>query len=151
MNVCCLLSVWHISLIHCKPCTFLTLPTSLRVIPCCLFFCTQFQMSTSVVISELVMHVSCIKHTSEHHSIRYYEASVFEILRCRFSMSTVMGKWMKTSYFCVQDFSILSSITCRGRGQGEKNICLLKNGELLLNASVTQNWSHWKYNTQRQG
>lgn len=148
-NVSCLLSVLHISLIHCKPCTLLTLPTSLRVISCCLFFCTQFQMSTLVIIAELVMHVFCIKHTSKHHSIRYYEASVFEILCCCFSMSALMGKWVKT-YFCVQDFSILSSITCRGRGQGEKNICLLKNGELLLNASVTQNWSHWKYNAQRQ-
>lgn len=118
VNVCCLLSVLHISLIHCEPCTFLTLPTSLSVISRCLFFCTQFQMSTLVVISELVMHVSCIKHTSKHHSIRYYEASVFEILCCCFSMSAVMGKWVKTLYFCVQDFSILSFITCRGRGQG---------------------------------
>lgn len=149
----CLLPVVSFAhLIHCKPCTFLILPPSLRVIFfLSFFFCTRFQMSTLVVISELVMHVSCIKHASKYRSIRYSEASVFEILCYCFSLSAVMGKWMKTSYFFVQDFSILSSITFRGRGQGNKNISLLKNGEFLLNALVTQNWSHWKYNTQRQG
>lgn len=115
------------------------------------FCCTQFQMSALVVIAEMVMHVSCIKHTSKHHSTRYSEASVFEILCCHFSLSAVMGKWMKTLYFFVQDFSILRSITCRGRGQGDKKISFLKNGEFLLNALVAQNWSHWKYNTQTQG
>lgn len=39
---------------------------------------------------------------------------------------------MKTSYFCVQDFSILSPKTCKWRGQGEKSICLMKISELLL-------------------
>lgn len=148
VNVCCLLSVLHISLIHCKPCTLLTLPTSLCVISCCLFFCTQFQMSTLVVISELVLHVSRIKQTSKYHPIRYSQASVFEILFCRFPMSAVMGKWIKRWYFFVQDFSILNSITYRdgGRGRETTNICLLKNSELLLNASLktdlTENITH---------
>lgn len=62
------------SLIHCKPCTFLKLPIILSAITIwvflfvyfCFFFCTQFQMSSLVVMSWI--HIFCIKHSFKHLS-----------------------------------------------------------------------------------
>lgn len=74
-------------------------------------------------MSDLVIHIYCIKHSFKHLSTRHYEGSFFEVPCYRFTMSGVKGKGMKTSYFCMQDFSILSpkNIEVEGAG-GEKHL-----------------------------
>lgn len=97
-------------------------------------------------MSELVKHISCIKHGFKHLSTRYYEASFFEVLHYRFPVSGAKGKRTKTSYLYVQDFSTLSSKTYNWRGW-DGNICLLKIGEPLLmpqspKFDLTENMMH---------
>lgn len=122
------------------------LPISLCPIVFFLFFCTQFSMSTLVVMSELVKHILCIKHSFKHLSTRYYEASFFEVLHYRYPVSGAKSKQTKTSYFCVQDFSTLSPKTYNWKGW-DGIIRLLKMRELLLvpqslEFDLTENMAH---------